>query len=191
VAGFFDRWLQPALPVEDRVWADDGARARGLRAEVERALDGGQAVLLLLRSLTDEADFARELAPRAPARGHDRFAADDLQAELQRPGALGLCLVDALRPLAAKRTAAGHATRTALQVHVPARDGRRSGDRKLLDLLAPWAPARVVFHHSFDDALLRAHAAPLQPLLQTLGLGADEAITSPLLTRAIERAQRP
>ncbi|HEU0307541.1 MAG TPA: hypothetical protein VFR30_11280 [Lysobacter sp.] len=187
----FGRWFQRALPVEDRVWSDDEARARGLRADVERALDGGQAVLLLLRSLTDEADFAHALAARSPAQGRDRFAADDLHARLHRPGALGVCTVDALRPLAATRSTGGRGTSTALQVHVMARDGRRSADRKLLDLLTPWAPALVAFHHSLDDALLRPHAIPLQPLLQKLGLTADEAIISPLLTRAIERAQRP
>lgn len=185
----FGRWFQRSLPVEDCVWVDATARVRGLRADVERALDGGQAVLLLLRSLTDESDFAHELAARSPALGHDRFAADDLQAQLHRPGALGIAIVDALRPLAAAR--ASPPKRTPLQVHVMARDARRSADRKLLDLLAAWAPARVVFHHSLDDALLRAHAGQLQPLLQKLGFSADEAITSPLLTRAIERAQRP
>jgi hypothetical protein len=186
----FGRWFQRSLPVEDRVWTNVAARTRGLRADVERALDGGQAVLLLLRSLTDEADFARELAARSPVLGHDRFAADDLQAELHRPGALGVCTVDALRPLAATRTT-GHGRQAALQVHVLARDGRRSVDRRLLDLLTPWAPALVAFHHSLDDALLRTHAAHLQPLLQKFGLAAEEAIVSPLLTRAIERAQRP
>jgi hypothetical protein len=187
----FGRWFQRSLPVEDRVWTDATARARGLRTDVERGLDDGQAVLLLLRSMTDEADFARELAERAPALGHDRFAADDLHTELHRPGALGVCTVDALRPLAAPRTAAGHGNRTPLQVHVMARDARRSADRKLLDLLTPWAPALVAFHHSLDDALLRTHAVHLQPLLQKFGLAAGEAIVSPLLTRAIERAQRP
>jgi hypothetical protein len=187
----FGRWFQRSLPVEDRVWTDAAACTRGLRADVERALDGGQAVLLLLRSLTHEADFARELAPRSPALGHDRFAADDLQAALQRPGTLGVCSVDALRPLSATRTSAGSGKRASLQVHVLARDAQRSADRKLLKLLTPWAPARVVFHHSLDDALLRTHAAHLQPLLKKLGLAKDEAIASPLLTRAIERAQRP
>ncbi|MFC5576985.1 hypothetical protein ACFPOA_03015 [Lysobacter niabensis] len=187
----FGRWFQRSLPVEDRVWTDAAARTRGLRADVERALDGGAAALLLLRSQTDEADFARELVARSPVLGHDRFAADDLQAALQRPGALGVCSVDALRPLATTGTAAGSGKRAPLQVHVLARDARRSADRKLLDLLTPWTPARVVFHHSLDDALLRTHATHLQPLLQKLGLAADEAIASPLLTRAIERAQRP
>jgi hypothetical protein len=185
----FSRWFQRALPVEDRVWTDAAACQRGLRAEVERALDEGQAVLLLLRSLTDEADFARELASRSPALGRDRFAADDLQAQLHRRGALGVCSVDSLRPLAATRTAAQRSA--PLQVHVLARDARRSGDQKLLGLLEAWAPTRVVFHHSLDDTLLRTHAVHLQPLLQKLGLSADEAITSPLLSRAIERAQRP
>jgi hypothetical protein len=191
VKGVFGRWFQRSLPVEDRVWTDAPARARGLRADVERALDDGAAALLLLRSLTDEADFARDLVARSPALGRDRFAADELQAALQRPGALGVCAVDALRPLAATRIAAGPGKRAPLQVHVLARDARRSADRQLLELLTPWAPARVVFHHSLDDALLRTHAAHLQPLLQKLGLAADEAIISPLLTRAIERAQRP
>lgn len=181
----FGRWFQRAPPVEDRVWLDAAGRDRGLRAQVELAL-AAAPVLLLLRSRTDLADAARALAACSPVVADDRFAASDLQPQLTTPRALGLSTVDALRPLAA---AGGR--RTPLQVHVVARAARRTDDRRLLELLGPWAPARVVFHHALDDALLRPHAGALQPLLARLGLRPDEPIDSPLLGRAIARAQQP
>jgi hypothetical protein len=182
----FGRWFRRAVPVEDRVWIDAAACRRGVPAQVEQALRQRGAILLLARSYTDREDLAHELATRAPRVGSDRFAADDLRAHLRTPAALGLACVDDLRP-----TAASGPHPALLEIHVLGRDPRREGDRALLDLLGNWAPTRIVFHHSLDDALLRAHAASLQPLLQKLGMRADEPIVSPLLTRAIERAQRP
>ena len=183
----FGRWFQRALPTEDRVWQDGPARDRGLRRQVETAVRGATPVLLLARSGTDLGDLAHDLAGCAPAVADDRFAASDLQPHLRQPGALGLSTVDALRPVAA----AGGGRRTGLQVHVVARAARRSDDRRLLDLLAPWAPALVVFHHALDDPLLRAHAARIQPLLQRLGHAPDEPIASPYLARALAKVQSP
>jgi hypothetical protein len=182
----FGRWFRRAVPVEDRVWIDAAACARGVRAQVEQALRQRGSVLLLARSYTDREDLARELAAHAPRVGSDRFAADDLRTHLRTPGTLGVACVDDLRP-----TAAGASRPESFEVHVRGRDPRRAADRALVELLAAWAPARIVFHHALDDALLRAHAASLQPLLHKLGMRADEPIVSPLLTRAIERAQRP
>jgi hypothetical protein len=182
LSGLFRR----SIPVEDRVWIDADARTRGLRAQVERSLQQRTAVLLLVRSQTDREDLARDLAAHAPRIGGDRFAAPDLQRHLRTPGALGVACADDLRPLAALP-----GTPPALDIHVLGRGARRSEDAALIALLAAWAPARIVFHPSLDDALLRPHAGRLQPLLEKLGLRRDEPITSSLLTRAIGRAQRP
>jgi preprotein translocase subunit SecA len=121
-----------------------------------------------------------------PRVGGDRFAAADLQQHLRSPAALGLACVGDLRATAATT---GQTAR--LQVHIRGRSTRRSEDRALLDLLAPWAPTQVVFHHAIDDALLQPHTDTLQPLLEKLGWRADEPIVSSVLTRAIARAQRP
>lgn len=182
----FGRWFRRAVPVEDRVWLDAAACARGVRSQVDAALRQRAAILLLARSYTDREDLARELASHAPRVGSDRFAADDLLAHLRTPAALGLACVDDLRP-----TTAGGQRPAPLEIHVLGRDPRRAADRTLIGLLGTWAPVRVVFHHALDDALLRTHAGALQPLLQKLGMRADEPIVSPLLSRAIERAQRP
>jgi len=185
----FGRWFRFASidkRVEDRVWTDAAACIQGVRAQVAQALAGRDAVLLLTRSLTEREDLARDLSPHALLVGGDRFAAPDLQQHLRAPAALGLACVADLRP-----TAATTGQTAALQVHIRGRGTRRSEDRALLDLLVPWAPARVVFHHSLDDALLRPHAGALQPLLEKLGWRPDEPIASQLLTRAIARAQRP
>lgn len=190
MAGLLERWFRraPSIDgrVEDCVWADAPACALGVRAQVAHALQLHGAVLLLARSMTDREDLARDLAAHAPRIGSDRFAASDLQAHLRTPAALGLATVSDLRPVAAATGA-----QAALQIHVLGRSARRDEDRALLALLAPWTPARVVFHHSLDDALLRPHAGALQPLLEKLGWRSDEPIASPLLSRAIERAQRP
>ena len=178
----FDR---PA-PVEDRLWIDSAARTRGIRAEVEAALHQRQAVLLLVRSLSDREDFARDLSGHSLQVGGDRFAATDLQRHLRTPAALGLAHVDDLRPIAA---IPGNCT--VVELHVLGRSVRRSDDAALIQRLIAWSPARIVFHHSLDDTLFRTHAGRLQPLLQKLGLRADEPVVSPLLTRAIQRAQQP
>ncbi|QNP41809.1 hypothetical protein [Lysobacter solisilvae (ex Woo and Kim 2020)] len=180
-------WFRRTTPVEDRVWIDAPACARGVRAQVDHALRQRAAVLLLTRSLTDREDLARDFAAHAPRIGGDRLAADDLREHLRTPAALG---VAALADLRASPAAAAHRP-VPLEIHVLGRSARRGDDRGLIAQLGRWAPVRIVFHHSLDDALLEPHAGALQPLLQKLGLRADEPIASPLLTRAIERAQRP
>jgi hypothetical protein len=114
----------------------------------------------------------------------DAHATADL---LATPAALGLSRPDALRPGPARASG----TRTTLAVHVRGRDARRSGDARLLSLLAPFAPASVTFHHALDDELLRAHTRQLAPLLQALGLRPDQSIENATVSRALQRAQRP
>ena len=190
-AGWLGRWFGPRGPaIRDRVWLDSAACTAGLQAQVEAALDQGEAALVLLRSAIDLPVFVQALAARHPRVADDAYAAADLQAELARPGALGLSRTDALRTIAAAR---GGTRRTPLQVqvHVRARDPRRSADARLVDLLAPFAPTTIVFHHALDDDLLREHTRALEPLLRSMKLSPQEAIDSPLLTRAIQRTQRP
>ena len=184
--GLFERWFPRRAPVEDCVWTDAAACTAGVRTRIARELGADAAILVLARSTTDREDLARDLAAHAPQVGGDRFAAQELQPQLRAPRALALACVDDLRPSAA---IAGSAA--PLQVHVLGRGARRQDDRALLALLANWRPERIVFHHSLDDALLRPHAASLLPLLEKLGWRPDQPIASPLLARAIERAQRP
>jgi hypothetical protein len=178
-------WFRRGLPVADQVRLDAAACARGLHAEVRAALGEGAAALLLLRAPGDLAAAAVALADCTPRVAEDHYALGELPRYLSAAGLLGIGLVDDLRAATAPPLRGAP-----LQVHVRGRASRRSEDQRLLDLLAPWRPLRVVFHHALDDALLREHAGRLRPLLQRLGLAADEAITSPLLTRALRRAQR-
>lgn len=180
------RWFRRSPPIQDRVWIDAGARARGLRMQAAAALQEQVAVLVLSRSIIGREALARDLAAHAPWVGGDRFAVGDLPSQLRAPAALGLASIGDLRP-----TPRVTGPRAPLQVHVEGRDARRADDRRLLHLLAPWAPALVVFHHSLDDPLLRSQAGVLQPLLARLGLDPAEPIASPLLSRAIGRGQRP
>jgi hypothetical protein len=180
-------WGRPRGPqLRDCVWTDAAACLRGLASRAQQDLDRGHAVLLLTRSAIDLSTLAQALAARAPRIADDGYATGDLLATLATPGALGLSHTDALRPGAARPGG----SRAPLAVHVRGRDARRSADARLATLLEPFAPVHVVFHHALDDALLRAHTRQLAPLLQALGLRPDEPIESPVLTRALQRAQR-
>jgi hypothetical protein len=187
--GWLSRWSGRRGPdVRDRVWLDASACTAGLLAQAGAAQDQGDAVLVLVRSAIDLPAYAQAFASRQPRVADDSYAAADLRGELLREGALALSRVDVLRPLPGLPPGA---SRAALQVHVRARDPRRSADARLLALLEPFAPATIAFHHALDDGLLREHARALQPLLRPLHVPPQEAIDSPLLTRAIQRAQRP
>jgi len=183
----FAGWFSPTFPTEDRVWLDVAACTRGLQRDVTRALrDDGVAVLLLLRGATEVADMARALAGLSPTVCDDRYAAADLQPHLAAAGALGISRVEALRPIPPTE-----ARPTPLQVHVRGRGDRRSDDHRLLEGLKAWAPASIVFHHGLDDRLLRENVTSVKPLLARRGLGADDAVSSPLIGRTIQRMQRP
>ena len=182
----FAGWFSPSLATEDRVWLDAGACTLGLQRDVTHALRGGHAVLLVLRHPTELGDSARALEGLAPKVCDDRYAAADLAPHVASAGALGITLADALRPLAS-----ASARTVPLQVHVRGRGDRRSDDHRLLELLKAWMPASIAFHHALDDRLLREHTGTLKPMLVRLGLGADEAVGSATIGRAIQRMQRP
>ena len=183
----FAGWFSPTFPTQDRVWLDAAACLRGLQRDVTRAVqDDGAAVLLLLRGTTEVSDMAHALVGLSPRACDDRYAAADLQPHLAASGALGITRVEALRP-----TPPADARATPLQVHVRGRGDRRSDDHRLLEGLKAWAPASIVFHHALDDQLLRDNVAAVTPLLTRLGLGADDAVSSALIGRAIQRMQRP
>jgi len=182
----FAGWFSPSLATEDRVWLDTGVCTLGLQRDVTHALRDGHAVLLVLRGGTELADHARALEGLAPKVCDDRYAAADLQPHLAAAGALGITLADALRPIP---QAATHLV--PMQVHVRGRGDRRNDDQRLLELLKPWMPTSIVFHHALDDRLLREHVNTLKPLLMRLGLGAEEAVSSATIGRAIQRMQRP
>lgn len=183
----FAGWFSPSFPTQDRVWLDAAACTRGLQRDVTRALqDDGDAVLVLLRGATEVADMARVLDGLSPKVCDDRYAAADLQPHLTGAGALGITRVEALRPLPPAEARA-----IPLRVHVRGRGDRRSDDYRLLEGLKAWAPASIVFHHGLDDRLLRENVTSVKPLLARRGVGADDAVSSPLIGRAIQRMQRP
>jgi preprotein translocase subunit SecA len=50
-------------------------------------------------------------------------------------------------------------------------------------------PERITFHLSLEDKLLQEFGGPIQPILEKLGMSADEPITHSMVTRAIKNAQ--
>jgi preprotein translocase subunit SecA len=77
-----------------------------------------------------------------------------------------------------------------LDVLVCGRSEQRDADERLAAAARALHPdARVTFHVSLDDPLIRAFAANLAPLLQKLGMREDEPIRHAAVTRAIRNAQ--
>lgn len=78
-----------------------------------------------------------------------------------------------------------------LRVIVVERYPLRSREDALERAVASVAGARVAYHTSLDDALLREFGGPrLRELLARLGQAADESIAHPMIERAIRNAQR-
>lgn len=81
-------------------------------------------------------------------------------------------------------------TSVPVEVLICGRNELRSADDTIVrfaDQLG--ANARVVFHLSLDDRLLKDYVGTLSQLLSRLQVPQDEKISSPLVTRAIANAQ--
>lgn len=181
----FERLFHRPLHVEDAVWLDDAARIAGFPRQIVQAASGEAAVLVVVRHGTEIAAIAHSLATQQPLVAEDGFALEELRAALASPGHIGLTLPHLLardsRPMTARH---------AIHAHVLYRADRRADDASLLKHLSAWKISSVTFHNALDDALLRPHAAMLKTLLATLGAETDTPLQSPLISRAIQNAQR-
>ena len=173
----------PAPTQDDLVWADAAARWTGLATTVGAAL-ATQGVLVVVRGGGALDEGLGALASLQPVPASDGYALDDAFAHLAARG-----LVVTLADVAERRGPAA-APKPLPAVHVVGRGERRSEEARLLAALQRWHPGPIVFHSALDDRLLREHAAHIAPLLARLGHSRDEPISSPLLARALQRAQR-
>ena len=147
-------------------------------AEAERSV----VVVALALSALDE--LALALEPRQPVRCADIFAKDGLRLNLSRKGAVAIALSGAL-PLDLKP-----GPDIGVDVLVYGRNDKRAADEaieRFADSLG--ASAHIVFHLSLDDKLVQQFSGSIKPLLEKLGLTADEPISSSMVTRAIKNAQ--
>ncbi|HEV8673752.1 MAG TPA: hypothetical protein VGX21_06890 [Methylomirabilota bacterium] len=173
-----------ATRAEDCVWMSRAARLTGIRREVERVAGAGQSVLVVALALTDFDELVGALAQHQPLRCRDLFGGDALRHQLGRVGSVAVALVGTLP--ADVEPGAG----VRVEVLVCGRNEARVADEAILgfaDRLG--ARARVTFHLSLDDALLQRQTESIKPILGRLGLTEDEAISHPMVTRAIARIQ--
>jgi hypothetical protein len=169
---------------DDSVWMTSAARLDGIRRAVERAVAAGHSVALVAWTPAACDDLAALVEAHRPLRCRDRFERQALLRHLGRGGATAVAVAAAL-PSDAEAT-----PECPVEVHVCGRSDSRSADAAVVrfaDLLG--SGARVSFHLAFDDPLLAGHAERVRPLLERLGAPAGEAISHPLLSRVVARAQ--
>jgi len=147
-------------------------------SEAERSV----VVVALTLSALDE--LALALESRQPVRCADIFAKDGLRLNLSRKGAVAIALSGAL-PLDLKP-----GPDIGVDILVYGRNDKRAADEaieRFADSLG--ANAHIVFHLSLDDKLVQQFSGSIKPLLEKLGLTADEPISHSMVTRAIKSAQ--
>ena len=160
------------------------ARLRGIRREVERLTQEKRSVVVVALTLTAFDDLDRELAPHAPSLCRDLFGLDTLRSQITRPGSLTLALANILS------TDVKPASSVPVEFIICGRNESQTADESILrfaDLTG--TNARATFHLSLDDVLMSDYVGSLMPLLGKLSLSEDEAISSPMATRAIANAQ--
>jgi hypothetical protein len=174
-----------AMHGADCVWLDSAARERGIVREAVARAGEGRSVLVVARSPDALEWLAAVLASQAPRRCGDRFARDALRAHLRQPGAVVVALPDALPP-----DTAGPAI-TPIEMIICGRGERRSEDDEIARCAERLSmDTRVTFHLAFDDPLFARFGAHIKPILERLGLSADEPVQDAYVTRAIANAQR-
>lgn len=161
-----------------RVWRDAEARLSGLAVDATR---DGSHVLIAVRDGSALADVAQALRLPAAAVVDDGYSLAD--ALDRRDGGPCVTRVDALLRRAPSPGRDGPT------VHVVGVASRAADDARLLEALA-WHAGPVTFHCALDDPLLARVAPHIGALVDRLGLARDVPIESPMVDRAIERAQR-
>ena len=166
------------------MWMNARARAAGVRKAVERLVAQRHAVVVVAHSVSEVNAVTPDLAMFDPVRVTDVFSRAGLTQVLSSGGRVALAAASSL-PADVQPAA------VPVDVIVWGRAATRAPD----DAIAAFADrlgakACVVFHMSLEDPLLAAHAAGLLPILKSLRMAEDEAIISPMVSRAVENAQR-
>lgn len=182
------QWLfgksNKATRAEDSVWMSSPARLKGVRLEVERFVSQNRSVVIVALTLPALEELARELVQHQPVLCRDVFGHIDLRGQMARGATVAVALAGALP---AEVTPG---TNIQVEILVYGRHDTRAADESILrfaDLLGP--SARVTFHLSLDDTMLKDYTGSLKPLLARLNFSEEEAMSSPMVTRAIVRIQ--
>ena len=182
--GLFGGKKEAAQRGEDTVWMDHAARCRGVVREVAALAGAERSVVVVAPTLPALDELESMLAAHQPVRCADIFAKDGLRLNLSRAGAVALALSGAL-PLDLKP-----GPEIGVDVLVYGRGDTRAADDAIVrfaDSLG--VNAYITFYLALDDKLLQEFAGSIQPILEKLGLKADEPIVNSMVTRAIRNAQ--
>jgi preprotein translocase subunit SecA len=169
---------------EDSVWMAGAARLKGIGREIERLAQDGHCLVVVAWTLVTFDELVRELEQRKPLLCRDLFGFDRLRGQLTVPGSVAIALANILS------TDVKSLTSVPVDILVYGRNDSRAVDDAIVrfaDLIGP--NARVAFHLSLDDALLKHYIGTLKQLLTRLDVPEGEAISSPIVTQAIARAQ--
>jgi preprotein translocase subunit SecA len=175
-----------ATQEHDKVWMTDAARMTGLCREVDLVLTGGgHSVVVVALTSSAFGALAEALSVHGPVRCPDAFERDNLRRKLAQGGSLVVAM-----PAALPADVQPDAEAPQVHVLVHGRNQSRAADDAIVrfaDSLG--SRARIVFHVSFDDPLLREHMKRIRPLMERLGMPPDEAFSDAGMSRAIRKAQ--
>jgi preprotein translocase subunit SecA len=182
--GLFGRKSDTAQRGEDTIWMNHAARLQGMSREVAALAEAERSVVLVALTLAALDELAAALAAHEPVRCADIFAKDGLRLNLSRKGSVAIALSGAL-PLDVKPGA-----EIGIDVLVYGRNDSRAADDAIVRFADALGPnAHITFHLSLEDKLLQAFAGSIKPILERLGMRADEPIAHSMVTRAIKNAQ--
>ena len=169
---------------EDTVWMERTARLRGITREVAALIEAERSVIVVAPTLAGLDEVEAALAAHQPLRCADVFAKDGLRLNLSRAGTVAVAASGAL-PLDLKP-----GPDVGVDVLVYGRSDTRPADDAIVRFADSLGPnAHITFHLSLDDKLLQEFTGSLKPLLEKLGMSADEPITHGMVTRAVKNAQ--
>ena len=169
---------------EDTVWMNHAARLQGVSREMAVLAEAERSVVVVALTLAALDELGAVLAGHQPVRCADVFAKDGLRLNLSRKGTVAVAMSGAL-PLDLKP-----GEDIGVDVLVYGRNDTRAADEAIVRFADSLGPnAHITFHLSLEDKLLQEFGGPIKPLLEKLGMSADEPITHAMVTRAIKNAQ--
>ena len=172
-----------ATRADDSLWMSNMARLTGMCSEVAKLAAAGRSVLVVALTPNSLDELAASLAQYQPLRCAGAVEHEALRRQLGQAGSVAVALAGALP--ADMQPAAG----MPVDILVCGRNATRASDDAILRFADPFgASARVTFHVAFDDALLQPHLESIK-LLTSLGVSEYEAVSSPMISRVIERLQ--
>lgn len=169
---------------DDCVWFSEAARLQGLQGEVSRLVTAGVNVMVVAPTKDTLSSLLTAFSAHQPARCQSVFDRDALLRRLGDTPTVAVALADAL-PHAAKPP-----REIRLEILVHGRNMQRSRDDVIVRFANVIGPgARVTFHLTLDDPLLRQQSERLKPLIEKLQIPENEPISHPFVTRAVAQAQ--